>query len=386
MMARNWLLIGVGGVCLWATGCTSVFHRETPSAIAPEMPSMAAPTADRRAELSTEESVRLCLTTANTLQAGGQLREAILLLERARQKNPRLDLSHRLAVLYNLQGDWSTAEAEFRKALKSKPQDANLLNDIGYAYYNQGMLEEARDFLQQALTRQPDHARAAINLGLVLAQQGRYPESFASFCKALTPGKAASNLAFVMTAQGNLEEAKRYYRQALEQEPGLDNARFALAKLEAGTPYRETTEVPVPEKFRPTPTVRQEPVAQRMRPEAPVVTAAPAGPPIQVVPPTVTAPAPAPVRTVAAAPAPKTETSKVVVVVRRPPTPAAKTTAAPIPAATAPAATPSTRPAATAPTWTPNPTARPSAPTRQQPVFPTNTEVEGSFGYIEFND
>jgi tetratricopeptide (TPR) repeat protein len=111
-----------------------------------------------------------------------------------------------------------------------------LHNDVGYSHYQRGEWQEAERWFRQALALAPGHARAAVNLGLALGQQGRYGEALAAFEQAVSPAEALVNLAFVYQTQGKREEAKQAYRKALELQPDLDLARRALAKLEAPTP------------------------------------------------------------------------------------------------------------------------------------------------------
>ncbi|MFO0970110.1 MAG: tetratricopeptide repeat protein [Gemmataceae bacterium] len=183
-------------------------------------------------DLSSEDSVRVCLVTAEKLQKSGQLREAILLLEKARQENPRLAVAHRLGILYDLQGNFTKSQIEYKLALDAKPNDASLLNDIGYSFYCRGMLDDAESHLRKALALQPKLPRGWVNLGMVLAQRGQYPESIAAFTKAVSPAQAQCNLAFILTAQGKQREARAAYQEALALEPGLSVARRALDKLD----------------------------------------------------------------------------------------------------------------------------------------------------------
>jgi tetratricopeptide (TPR) repeat protein len=70
------------------------------------------------------------------------------------------------------------------------------------AHQRQGDLEATRLALESALREQPDHLEAAVNLGLLHAQQGRP------------------------------DEARRWLTQALQHHPGDPVARQALRSLE----------------------------------------------------------------------------------------------------------------------------------------------------------
>ena len=188
-------------------------------------------------ELPPTETARVCLATADALFAKGQDREAAALYEKARQADPhQKQVCRRLAVLYDRLGDFPAAEAEYRKALALYPRSADVRNDLGYSYYCRGDWAGAEKYLREALALDARHPRAAINLGLALAQQGNTDAALRAFSRAVSPAQAQANLAFVLTAQGKREEARAAYRQALQLDPGLALARDALAKLDGTAP------------------------------------------------------------------------------------------------------------------------------------------------------
>jgi Flp pilus assembly protein TadD len=230
---RTTILGGIlgGSLSLLLGGCVNMPAAQTsliPNAPVGSGPSKAPP------ELPTSETVKVCLTTAETLERGGKDLEAIGLYERARQLDPTLPhLDRHLGVLYDRVGMADNARAEFERALQKAPHDPDLLNDLGYSCYNQGQWDQAEKHLRLALAHDANHGRAWINLGMTLSQKGQYEDSLEAFKKAVSPGQAYCNVAFVLTAQGRRDDARRAYREALHLEPGLQLARSALAKLDA---------------------------------------------------------------------------------------------------------------------------------------------------------
>ena len=69
-------------------------------------------------------------------------------------------------------GQPGPAEAQFRVALETRPEDANLHNDLGRALQRQGRLEEAAAEHAIAIELRPDFKEAMINLAGVLFQTG----------------------------------------------------------------------------------------------------------------------------------------------------------------------------------------------------------------------
>jgi tetratricopeptide (TPR) repeat protein len=184
-------------------------------------------------ELPAAEAARLAFRTAQEFEKNGRIPEAIQFYEKARSHDPalRLQAARRLAVLYDLTGDFPKADAEYALLLQTYPKDADLLNDLGYSHYCRGQWSTSEHYLTQAVQLQPQHKKAWINLGLARAQQGKVEESLHAFQQAVSPAQAHCNLAFVLAAQGQREQALQHYRTALQLDPSLRLAQAALARL-----------------------------------------------------------------------------------------------------------------------------------------------------------
>ncbi len=256
-MGCRWSIILVLGLLGSTSGCqlTAPETLKTPAAATGN-----APGTPSQLELPPKKSAEICLATAEALEKAAKKYEeqgneekasqhepeanhhyekarqseleAIALYEKARQNGTHRPVGRRLAALYDKQADYIHALDKYQKLLKHSPKDAELLNDIGYCYYNQGKWNEAEKYLRQALAVNDKLARGWINLGMTLAQQQRTDQALEAFTKVVSPAQARCNLAFIWMTQGKLELAKAAYRQALAQEPNLTIARAALAKLE----------------------------------------------------------------------------------------------------------------------------------------------------------
>jgi Tfp pilus assembly protein PilF len=180
-----------------------------------------------------EQLARVCIVTAEGLEKEGHVREAILLYEKARATDPQaIDYARRLAVLYDLQQQPREALAEYRKALDAAPRDPDLLNDFAYFQYRQGQLSVAEDLLRQAIQLNAQHESAWTNLGIVLAQQRRYGESFQAFSQAVGAAAAHANLGAVLLKQGENEKARHELNQAVTLDPTLRQPQALLAYLD----------------------------------------------------------------------------------------------------------------------------------------------------------
>jgi Tfp pilus assembly protein PilF len=236
-MARSSVLCLALGLLAPAAGCQLISRENLAAANGETTPA-------NKTELPPKAAAEVCLATADNLDNAGRGDEAIALYEKARQKGGNTPhISRRLALLYEQQENFGKALDEYKQLLSKSPKDADLLNDIGYCYYNQGNWVEAEKYLRQAVAVNSKHARAWINLGMTLAQSHQTAESLEAFTKVVSPAEAQCNLAFIFMTQKKLDEAKAAYRHALTLDPDLALARAALAKLEqpAAPPAPATT-------------------------------------------------------------------------------------------------------------------------------------------------
>jgi len=109
----------------------------------------------------------------------GDLAKAIEVLSKAVKDNPaEVKLYIDLAIAVEKNGDKIKAENVVKDGLKYFPDDASLLNFLGYMYAEQGKnLEEATKLIKRALEKKPDEAAYLDSMAWVLFQQGRYEEA-----------------------------------------------------------------------------------------------------------------------------------------------------------------------------------------------------------------
>jgi tetratricopeptide (TPR) repeat protein len=219
-------LAGAVAACGLVSGCLS-----PSTSLKPRLDGGGEATADH---LPSAKTAELQFALAEDLVKKGQGAAAILQFEKARQNDPRLSAraARRLGVLYDLVGEPAKSMTEFQAALKEFPKDAELLTDVGYAYYNRGDWAEAEKHLRLALTVDAQCKRARMNLGMTLVQTGKLEQGLAEFEAVVSPAEAQANLGFLLLAQGKRPEARQAYQRALELEPNLRVARTALEKME----------------------------------------------------------------------------------------------------------------------------------------------------------
>jgi len=150
---------------------------------------------------------------------------AIAQLERARELDPGIKgVAHLLAVLYDRQGRIDAAEREYLLALKETKNSPDVLNDYGYFLYCRDELTRAEKALRDCLKQDRTHKTAILNLGMVLAKQGKNEASFAAFEKVVGPAAAHHNLGMLQLRAGSREEGLRHLEQAADRDPSLPSA------------------------------------------------------------------------------------------------------------------------------------------------------------------
>ncbi len=77
------------------------------------------------------------------------------------------DLNLQLAnALYDA-SDWKGAAEAYEKVLSSRPNDANMITDLGSCYRNMGKFEKALEMYQKAQQIEPSHSQSLLNMTLV---------------------------------------------------------------------------------------------------------------------------------------------------------------------------------------------------------------------------
>lgn len=136
----------------------------------------------QRAEQNAQIVNELMQRAEDALATGDQETAAKFYQEVVRQNPAHKGALHRLAILFDMNGNFHQAERYFQRALEFAPEDPTLLNDVGYAYLRQQRLDESKDFLQASMNLDPDNPITLRNVGILLAQQGN-PQAAEEFFK-----------------------------------------------------------------------------------------------------------------------------------------------------------------------------------------------------------
>jgi tetratricopeptide (TPR) repeat protein len=138
------------------------------------------------------------------------------------------------------QGRAAEAEPIYRQAWQMKPHDYRFISNLGLAVYDQGRIEEAGEYYRLAIEIEPDAFDALVNLGLVLSDLGKFDEAneYLDAAYRLRPNSAPvfQNYGINLVRQGRLAEAIEKYEHGLRLEPDLFRLHMNLgyALLTAG--------------------------------------------------------------------------------------------------------------------------------------------------------
>ena len=152
-------------------------------------------------------------------------------------KNPADFESHyNLAAMLQAKDQLDAAIAEYKEAVRLRPNDATANNALGAALVADGQPASATAMLNAAIEARPDYFDAHYNLGIALGQMGdveRAAEHFRIALK-LQPNDAAveANLGAALAALGKSAEAKAHLQRALQLDPNQALARENLEELE----------------------------------------------------------------------------------------------------------------------------------------------------------
>ncbi|MDR3375382.1 MAG: tetratricopeptide repeat protein [Ancalomicrobiaceae bacterium] len=205
------------------------------------------------------------------------------------------------AICFERVKQWPKAEADFFKAIDLNPDEAHVLNYLGYSWIDMGMnLDKGLSYVQKAVDLRPDDGYIVDSLGWAYYRLGRYDDAVREMERAvlLKPDDPVINdhLGDGYWRVGRKLEATFQWAHARDLKPEADDLAKIEKKLKEGmkdapgTPSAQA-EVPAPvSQPSPKPVKSQDSLPASPSTDAPAAPAAPATPPAPATP-TDTAPA-----------------------------------------------------------------------------------------------
>ncbi|OIR00837.1 beta-barrel assembly-enhancing protease [mine drainage metagenome] len=142
-------------------------------------------------------------------------------------------------IAYERAGQWPLAEADLLKALDLMPDEPHVLNYLGYSWIDKGMhLERAQRMIEKAVEQLPNDGDIVDSLGWAYYRTGHYAKAVATLQKAveLHPEEATINhhLGDALWATGRHEEARYQWQRALVFKPDADEKAVLEQELAHG--------------------------------------------------------------------------------------------------------------------------------------------------------
>ena len=183
-----------------------------------------------------ETRIQLILAEAQLLRDAKLLKEAFDALSAAIDKNPgTADLLYDRAMVAEKIDKFDVLEADLRKVIELKPDQAHAYNALGYTFADRNQrLDEAYTLVNKALSLSPDDAFIQDSLGWVHFRLGRVDEALATLKKAYLKRRdpeIAAHLGEVLWAKGEKAEALKLWQSALLESPDNEVLKTVMGKF-----------------------------------------------------------------------------------------------------------------------------------------------------------
>jgi len=176
---------------------------------------------------SSDTRVQLILAEAQLLRDTGALEDARQILTVALAKQPEsIPLRYDRAMIAEKLNLVDDMERDLRTVIRIKPDHAHAYNALGYSFADRGIrLEESYELISKAVALAPDDAFILDSLGWVQFKLRQMNEALATLTRAyrMRPDpEIAAHLGEVLWTMGQSDAAKQLWKRALVENP--DNA------------------------------------------------------------------------------------------------------------------------------------------------------------------
>ena len=182
------------------------------------------------------QRVQVALAFEQILREAKLYREALEKMNVAIQHVPGdKDLLYARALLAEKLDMFDLTERDLREILKTDPKNANALNALGYTLTDRTTrFQEALDLLRQAIALKPDDAFILDSMGWLQYRLGNNVEAVKYLKRALeirNDAEIAAHLGEVLWVMGNRQEAENIWNRALRETPDSEALNGVIKKF-----------------------------------------------------------------------------------------------------------------------------------------------------------
>ncbi len=184
------------------------------------------------------------ISIGDILRGRQRFKEAVEVYDQAFARYPggdpeRWALYYTRGIALERVQQWGRAEKDFKRALQLSPEEATVLNYLGYSWLDRGEnVAEARQMIELALSKKPQDGYIVDSLGWAMYLMGEFEEAVVQLERAvsLNPSDATINehLGDAYWKIGRESEARFQWRRALTMEPEADQAVDIREKMQRG--------------------------------------------------------------------------------------------------------------------------------------------------------
>jgi tetratricopeptide (TPR) repeat protein len=212
---------------------------------------------DEHAAKERSEILDVEFAKAALLADVGHSNEAIALLQLALERFPdHPGVRYQIALIQDKAGMERESVRSFESLLKDRPEDASLLNALGYSLADRNQkLPRAEMLIRKALVASPDNPAFLDSLGWVLFRRGDVPGAIPLLERAYRiypDSEIASHWGEVLWVNGKQSEARTLWARALARAPESKPLRETIerltgTKLEPPAKPKDDAEAPDPD-------------------------------------------------------------------------------------------------------------------------------------------
>jgi Flp pilus assembly protein TadD len=187
---------------------------------------------------SDKEKARLVLAEAAVLRDAKQEGVAQQVLEKSLARFPSdPDILYEYALGLEKQNKLELMESTLRQVMTLRPQDAQAYNALGYSLADRNVrLPEALALIERALSLQPDDAMIIDSLGWVQYRLGNLEKAIEHLRRAYTArpdAEIGAHLGEALWQAGQRDAARQIWREAEQREPDNQVLRETQRRLQA---------------------------------------------------------------------------------------------------------------------------------------------------------